>query len=81
MSDFFRCSVGVRQGENLSPILFAIYLNDLEKILGSKCEGLTAINKRAKQPFKKEIEMFLKLHTMLVVVLKHPLCGATCGEN
>ena len=66
LSDFFKCSVGVRQGENLSPILFAIYLNDLEKTLGSKCQGLTAINKLARSNLsKKEIEMFMKLHIML----------------
>ena len=29
-STFFACKNGVRQGENLSPLLFAFYLNDLE---------------------------------------------------
>ena len=28
-SEYFQCNIGVRQGENLSPFLFSLYLNDL----------------------------------------------------
>ena len=34
-SDFFMCNCGVRQGENLSPVLFSLFLNDLEDYLES----------------------------------------------
>jgi hypothetical protein len=29
-SDYFNCDMGVRQGENVSPFLFAMFLNDLQ---------------------------------------------------
>ena len=40
ISDSFNCNVGVRQGENLSSLLFAIYLNDLESFLAETAKGI-----------------------------------------
>ena len=40
-STFFPCLRGVRQGENLSPVLFALFLNDLENFMHSNdCSGI-----------------------------------------
>lgn len=40
-SDSFICHMGVRQGENLSPLLFAFYVNDIEtKLLEHNCNYL-----------------------------------------
>jgi hypothetical protein len=36
VSNFFPCLNGVRQGGNIYPFLFALYLNDLENFLISK---------------------------------------------
>ena len=40
---YFPCSSGVRQGENLSPILFALYLCELEACLKSRYNGLPTL--------------------------------------
>jgi hypothetical protein len=48
-SDYFQCGSGVRQGENLSPLLFAIYLNDLQSYLSERCEGLTTLSGKARE--------------------------------
>jgi hypothetical protein len=46
VSDFFDCNNGVRQVENLSPLLFSIYLNDLEQFLNDRnVNGLMRILK------------------------------------
>ena len=41
-SNLFPCNNGFRQGENVSPITFPLYLNDLEDYLSSHgCEGVS----------------------------------------
>ena len=39
-SPLFSSSSGVRQGENLSPILFSLYMNDLEEFLSTDSNGI-----------------------------------------
>lgn len=46
-SSYFSCTIGIRQGENVSPILFSLYLNDLQEyfanidIIGAKCNKMS----------------------------------------
>ena len=41
-SNIFTCSTGVRQGENLSPLFFSLYLNDLESYFDTcRLNGVT----------------------------------------
>ena len=60
LSGFFKCTAGVRQGENLSPILFAIYLNDFQQFLAERMDGLRDLNSCL-----EEYDMFAKLCVLL----------------
>ncbi|VDI28266.1 Hypothetical predicted protein [Mytilus galloprovincialis] len=56
-SEYFACDNGVRQGENLSPFLFSLFLNDLENFLVSKnITGLQTIS----EDLERELEIYLK---------------------
>ena len=43
VSDFFQVNVGVRQGENLSPVLFALFLNDMNDFMSNTMSGLQTV--------------------------------------
>ena len=60
LSDFFRCYCSVRQGENLSPVLFSLFLNDLDDFLTNS--NATSINLNMPG---NDIEVYLKLFTLL----------------
>ena len=61
-SDYFPCSNGARQGENLFPFLFAFYIYDLESLLeGYYVEGLKSIS--------DELESHLNLYIKRFAIL------------
>ncbi len=45
VGSLFNSDIGVRQGENLSPLLFALYLNDLQNFLAKAYDGLQTTSK------------------------------------
>ncbi len=66
MSNIFACLIGVRQGENLSPLWFAIYLNDFEYTLSRKYKGLDMLSKDFHTYLDSDdVEVFFRLYVLL----------------
>ena len=65
-SAFFGCDIGVRQGDNLSPLLFALYLNDLQDHLANAYNGLSSSSRLIQDTVQDEdTVVYLKLFTIL----------------
>ena len=65
-SDLFHCNIGVRQGENLSPLLFALYLNDFELSISKKFKGLDFLSKEIKEALSDDdVEYFVRVFCLL----------------
>ena len=66
ITDFFPCNIGVRQGENLSPVLFSIFLNDFQDYIAPRFNGLPKISNLCSTMLSDEdVEVFVKLFTLL----------------
>ena len=65
LSDSFPYQTGVRQGDNLSPLLFAIDLHDLEQFLQNKYKGLNLLSEIQNQ--NKLFNIMIKLFVLMYV--------------
>ena len=66
LSSFFVSCNGVRQGENLSPILFSIFLNDLVQHMSGSFDGLECLSNSIRDRLSDDtIDVYLKLYLLL----------------
>ena len=66
MSNCFYSNIGVRQGENLSPIRFLLFLNDLVEFMSQGFEGLPDIPKAIHLLCDNDdVEVYFKLYLLL----------------
>ena len=67
LSQFFVSNIGLRQGENLSPVLFSLFLNDLKGFLTSNnVQGLKLPFALAQDVCLQDIDNFLYLFFIVV---------------
>ena len=60
VSSFFEILTGVRQGKNLSPTLFAMFLNDFKNFLAQSCKGLEYLGN-----YMQDLGVFARLYVLL----------------
>ena len=64
-SNFFNTHIGVRQGENLSPILFSLFLNDMKAYLENETFYLNTLGQESVNCEIENHDVLLKLFLLL----------------
>ncbi|XP_053379986.1 uncharacterized protein LOC128548636 [Mercenaria mercenaria] len=70
-SDYFNCNIGVRQGENLSPLLFSMYLNDLHEyfVNNGLVEGVSCNKHNLDDTLIEYLKLFILLYADDTVIV------------
>lgn len=70
-SNFFSCNIGVRQGENLSPLLFSLFLNDLKDFFqnNSNVQGIILQNEQNTNELFDLLKIFILLYADDTVIM------------
>ena len=65
LSHSFPCNIGVRQGDNISPLLFSLFINDFKDFISRKYSGLTSITSLSQIHLDNDLEFYIKLYILL----------------
>ena len=65
LTENFSCMIDVRQVDNLSPLLFLIFLNDLKLFLEPAHDSLKIVNTLSVENLDQELLVFCKLYILL----------------
>ena len=82
-TDYFSCNIGLRQGENLSPFLFSVYLNDLEDFFFKNIpnEGIDCISSELDDLAYIYVKLFLLMYADDTVILSETSEGLQTALN
>lgn len=81
-SSFFNCNIGVRQGENLFPFLFAVFLNDLEEFFEqNNIQNLECITSTCNEALGEYIKLFVMLYADDTIIMSETKEGMQNALN
>ena len=80
-SEYFACDKGVRQGENLSPVLFSLFLNDLYDYFheSNKVHGIICNQHQLDNTLFLYLKLFMLLYADDTVIFSESAADLQCA--